>query len=68
MPNSRDITHIKDTVEFLGMLECCGIDYTLDNRNKIEDLDLFIRKLKEENLYSENMKEFIENYFKFYNN
>lgn len=68
MPNSRDVTHIRDTANFLGMLECCDIDYELDNRSKIEDLDLFIRKLKEENLYSRDIEEFIENYVKYYNN
>lgn len=68
MPNSKDITHIKDNVEFCGMLDCCDIDYELDNRRKIEDLDLFIRKLKEDNLYTNSLEEFIDNYYKFYNN
>lgn len=68
MSNSRNVTHIKDSVEFLGMLECFDIDYEIDNRNKIEDLDLFIRKLKQDNLYTKELEEFICNFVKFYNN
>lgn len=37
------------------------------NKNRIEDLDLFIRKLKEDNLYTRELEEFIEEYMKFYN-
>lgn len=67
MINSRYVTHIKDTLDFQGFLDCSDIDYEIDNRNKIEDLDLFIRKLKEDNLYSKEIEEFIENFIKFYN-
>lgn len=67
MSNSRNVTHIKDSVEFLSMLECFDIDYEIDNRNKIEDLDLFTRKLKQDNLYTKEIEEFICNFVKFYN-
>ena len=35
--------------------------------NSIQDVDTFIDKLKLDNLYSEEMEKFIENYMKFYN-
>lgn len=40
----------------------------IDDSNTIKDLDNFIFKLKVEDLYTEEIETFIENYIKFYNN
>lgn len=37
------------------------------DKTKIRDLNKFIRKLKEENLYTKELEEFIENYIKYDN-
>lgn len=37
------------------------------SNNRINDLDFFIKRLIAENLYSDEIRDFIDNYIKFYN-
>lgn len=52
---------IQDTI---GSIDDFVKDYS---GNGIQDVNTFIDKLKLDNLYSEEMEKFIENYMKFYN-
>ena len=42
-------------------------DEDIIENNKINDLEKFIRKLKEENLYTKEIEEFIANYIRYDN-
>ena len=64
---SRYIDHIQYNEVLDSMLDVSDIDVVYDNRSKIEDLNLFKRKLVEDNLMTPQLSEFIDNYIKFYN-
>jgi len=62
---SKYIYHIVDDEELEHFLDYSDVD--IDDRNKIEDLDKFIRELKQQNLYSKELAEFIDRYCQFSN-
>lgn len=42
-------------------------EFNEKSNNRINDLDFFIKRLIAENLYSDEIRDFIDNYIKFYN-
>ncbi len=61
----NNIQKIRDNLEEINCI-IDDLDLT-DEDNMIKNLDNFIFKLKCENLYTEQIENFIENYMKFYN-
>ena len=62
----QNIQEIKD---YLENIDCILDDLEPEEEDdeSIKNLDNFIEKLKEDNLYTEELEMFIDNYMKFYN-
>ena len=62
---SNDVYHCYYSEDLDFALE--GLDIELDTRDKIEDLDKFKRQLQNNNLWTNELEEFLENYLRFDN-